>query len=465
MRRRVLIFLIIGLTLLGGGVLGSRALSPRLVQVSPAPDARQVARFAPIRLEFNQVLTLDSLRERLKIEPEQPGRFHWEGKSLIFTPDQPWQYGATIQVTLERGARSASFPWLALQEGAAWQFHVSQRRLAYLWSDDGIASLYTLQPESGDIQRLTWDMNILDYHFSADGRWIYCSADDRQSGSQIVRIDLAQIPAHTEASYAIEPLIECPQAVCRLAQPSPDGRWLAYERIPLHSIGAPERSAVFLFSLELRESRQISAEGHFAAYPTWSPDGLLAFYDRELMGYQVVHPDLGTRLALPNQTGEPGLWQPDHNAFVALEVLIESSGLLSSGGVSHLMRYELSPDKDTLVAQKDLSQAFDLEDKDPAFSPDGTRLAFSRRYLDPGRWTPGRQLWVMTADGSQAQALTAEPAYHHYAFAWSPDNTQIAYVRFDPTLLTQPPELWIINADGTNPIQLVIGGFAPQWMP
>jgi Tol biopolymer transport system component len=235
-----------------------------------------------------------------------------------------------------------------------------------------------------------------------------------------------------------------------------------YERVPLQNPGSSTRSSIWIYSFQKQQSQQASAESHIAAYPAWSTSGLLAFYDSNLQAYQVIHPEQGQVLSFTNQTGKPGIWQPDSQGFVALEVLIETSGLLDPGGTSHLMHYALA---DSGIVLKDLSQAYDLEDKDPAFSPDGSKLAFSRRYLDPARWTPGRQLWVMHTDGSQAEPLTEEPAFHHYAFTWHPDGAQIAYVRFDPTLLTHPPELWLIDVDGSNPIQLVIGGFAPAWMP
>jgi Tol biopolymer transport system component len=71
----------------------------------------------------------------------------------------------------------------------------------------------------------------------------------------------------------------------------------------------------------------------------------------------------------------------------------------------------------------------------------------------------------MDADGGNAIPLTDDSAYHHYAFAWSLDGSQIAFIRFDPTQLTQPPELWLIRIDGSEAIKLINGGFSPQWIP
>ena len=71
----------------------------------------------------------------------------------------------------------------------------------------------------------------------------------------------------------------------------------------------------------------------------------------------------------------------------------------------------------------------------------------------------------MNEDGSDAHPLTDDASYNHYDFAWSPAGDQLAYVRFDKDALTQPPEIWLINKDGTNATRLITGGYAPQWVP
>jgi hypothetical protein len=58
------------------------------------------------------------------------------------------------------------------------------------------------------------------------------------------------------------------------------------------------------------------------------------------------------------------------------------------------------------------------DDRNPAWSPDGTKIAFMR----------DGDIWVMNADGSGLVQLTTDPVYEDDP-AWSPDGTKIAFMR------------------------------------
>lgn len=79
----------------------------------------------------------------------------------------------------------------------------------------------------------------------------------------------------------------------------------------------------------------------------------------------------------------------------------------------------------------------------PAWSPEGQRLAFGREDVDPG-------LAVINADGSNMTSLPV-PAGAVYEPLWSPDGQKIVFTYF----LTSEEEmggedLYVINADGTG---------------
>lgn len=458
--RRLLTALLVLVLLLVTSAASVWTFAPQLVEMNPAPGAQSIPTRTSLRLTFSRPMRVDSAADYILIEPAVNGTFVAEGNSLVFNPDQPWPNMQEISVTLRRGARGAAFPGLPVLKSTSWSFHTGQMQLAYLWPSDGPSDLYALDVQSGEIDQLTKDAAILDFHYTPNQTSLYFSADDGQSGSRIFQLDLTG----PQSSHEPQLLIECPLATCRLAQASPDGRWLAYERVPLEASGEPLRSAVWLFSLVERSSQQVGETGHDTSGPTWSFDGWLSYYDLQAGAYILLVPGSPMRTELPNQTGGTASWHPRGLALIAPEVFIETS-MLGSVTTSHLIRYDLSAADRKLTGQMDISHAFDLEDNHAVFSPDGELVAFSRHYLDPTRWTPGRQIWVMRGDGSQAKALSNMPAFNHFDFAWNTDSTKIAYVRSDPTQLIQPPELWLVNADGSNPIQLVIGGQLPTWIP
>lgn len=63
-----------------------------------------------------------------------------------------------------------------------------------------------------------------------------------------------------------------------------------------------------------------------------------------------------------------------------------------------------------------------VADSPPAYSPDGSRVAFAQRG------ELGVDLYVMNADGSNVQRLTDDGMNNHYP-TWSPDGSRIAFSR------------------------------------
>ena len=160
-----------------------------------------------------------------------------------------------------------------------------------------------------------------------------------------------------------------------------------------------------------------------------------------------------------------GSWSPDGASLVLAEMLFQEGSSTATGDqaafYSHLFAFDV-----LTAATQDLSREGGelVEDASPAVSPDGRWVAFARKYLDQ-RWTPGRQLWVMHSDGSQARQLTFEPDFNHSGLSWAPDSAGLVYVRVDQTSLTATPDVWLIELEQAQPRLLAQGAYTPRWIP
>lgn len=101
-------------------------------------------------------------------------------------------------------------------------------------------------------------------------------------------------------------------------------------------------------------------------------------------------------------------------------------------------------------------------DEAPAWSPDGTKIAFASQVARDGIYS-SEQIYVMGADGGRQRRLTTTLGDSTFAHspAWSPDGQQIAFAR-------EIGDIFVIKADGTGQRRVTSGpdvDAAPDWSP
>jgi TolB protein len=118
-----------------------------------------------------------------------------------------------------------------------------------------------------------------------------------------------------------------------------------------------------------------------------------------------------------------------------------------------------------------------VANEEPAWSPDGKRIAFVRSI---GPVPPGRQprmvgIFVMNADGTHVRQLTQRSGTsvtEDHAPSWSPDGKRIALLSVNITAKPAGASvIYVINADGSRPrvVRSMPHGWpgagAPSWSP
>jgi len=182
----------------------------------------------------------------------------------------------------------------------------------------------------------------------------------------------------------------------------------------------------------------------------WSPNGdrLMAAWQQgeRFRLYGVLGPDT-TGSALEPGTGLPVSDGPD------LAPTWSKDGLwvaFSSTRDGQSEIYRMRPDGMQVERLTDDPS----EDAEPAFSPDGRRLAF---ISDRGDGAP--RLYVMDADGSNVQAVSNAPGTEHRSPEWSPDGTRLA------VQVTMEDGEYVYVANPAGGWGRVKAGTLPSWAP
>jgi Tol biopolymer transport system component len=273
-----------------------------------------------------------------------------------------------------------------------------------------------------------------------------------QGGSQSIafesnRFGNSQIfTMNPDGSNVVQLTDDAPTVTDSLPSISPNGHTVVYQST---SGGVTQ---IWAINGDGTNPRQLTTSGS-NTQPTFSPDGTKIAFDSDRNGYPqlfVMNADGSGQTQVMTTDGNVGgsSWSPDGSQIAYND---------DTNGTNEIYTVDVASGT---VTGPLTTAATDGANTNPHWSPDGSKILFVSDRCAPAGLDQspvcggGESVFLMDTNGENQQNLTHAPIFDADP-AWSPDGSKIAFVR---DLGGQAFNVFTANANGTNQVQLTNGG-------
>ena len=452
------------------GVLGTLALAlagltaagslagVRVLETEPPANGLVGAR-GPIGLRFEAPMQADSLRDRLTLEPPVAGTLIVEGTEAWFLPSQPLTPNMTYTARLAAGARSET--GLEVRAEFAWTFTTRAPLLAYISPATGGPPEVWRGPLDGadnaGAEPLTESGGkVFDFAVSPTGEALVYSAVNEQNGIDLWLLRLTGRWGSDPGPATL--FVDCGTDRCSVPAWSPAGDRVAFSREEVGlAPGAPHGPPrVWTVSVASGQAAALYVDSQVLGYgPTWSPDGArLAFFDGSVGGIRVVELTTSEEMVLPSWMGLVGGFSPDSQRMFFNDVRLAGEQVEAVLYLADFASRSIEAPFGENAPWTDYGV--------PAWSPASDWLAVSLRTATGG---PGKELWLMRPDGSEARSIASDAAFTYGSYRWDPWGRRLLIQRLPLGIPYPEPEIIVWELTTGESRVAAVDATLAQWLP
>ncbi|MEM7333842.1 MAG: hypothetical protein AAF490_17270 [Chloroflexota bacterium] len=340
-----------------------------------------------------------------------------------------------------------------------------QQHILYMgWDENSVLQLFTFEVATQESEQLTrLEDGISEYQLAGNQREVAYVSNNQNQISQIWLMTLNGRFRPTSN----ENILSCENSNCAQLVWAPDGRRLIYEKRSVEN-GAMGQPSLWWLDTETGNTIDVLPDvDKPASAASISPDGKWLTYnvssEERVYGFNFEN---GRFIFIQGAMGTPTVWHPTNDTFLINDLNIavlhgdegddhqEHSHDFAES--VHLFNVEVLAER-----RNALTEAAQVDDASPTYSPDGEWILFGRKLV---RTNTGRQLWLMRADGSEKQALTDSINIHHSVVSWSGNGRFILYQMIDLLDNSKPPSLWMMEIESGEKTRLIENGIQGRWI-